>query len=67
MYRRKHYAKLIAHIVRPGDTLKKVARQYHATPLDLIVANQLQHLELKPGTVLMVPVTKAYYEGHLRF
>ncbi len=67
IYRRKHYAKLIAHIVRPGDTLKKVARQYHATPLDLIVANQLQHLELKPGTVLMVPVTKAYYEGHLRF
>ena len=67
IYRRKHYAKLIAHIVRPGDTLKSVARAYHATPLDLIIANQLPRPELKPGSLLMVPVTQAYYERHLKF
>jgi membrane-bound lytic murein transglycosylase D len=66
IYHRKHYARLIAHIVRKGDTLRSVARRYHATPLDLIIANQLEETELKPGTVVMVPVTKEYFERHRR-
>ncbi|WP_292658339.1 lytic transglycosylase domain-containing protein [Nitratifractor sp.] len=67
IYRRKHYAKLIAHIVRPKETLRSIARHYHATPLDLVIANELPDTTLHPGMLLMVPVTKAYYENHLRF
>ena len=67
IYRDKHYSKLIAHIVRKGDTLKSVARAYHTTPLDLIIANQLQDLKLRENTIVMVPVTREEYERRLRY
>ncbi|WP_457607630.1 transglycosylase SLT domain-containing protein [Nitratifractor sp.] len=61
IYRQKGYNRLVAHIVRKGDTLKSIARKYHATPLDLIVANELSSPELKPDTILMVPVVGERY------
>ncbi len=64
IFRRKHYARLIAHVVKKGDTLKSIARIYHATPLDLIIANQLEQSAVKEGDVVMVPVTKDFYERH---
>ena len=67
IYREKGYSHLIAHIVRKGDTLKKIARRYHTPPLDLVVANQLPRPELEPNTILMVPVTEAIYERIRRY
>lgn len=67
IFHRKHYSKLIAHIVRKGDTLKSIARGYHVTPLDLIIANQLTELNLQPNTIVMVPVTREEYERRLRY
>ena len=63
IYRKRGYSRLVAHIVRQGDTLKSVARLYHSTPLDLVVANQLAQPRLRPGSVLMVPVTQRVYES----
>ena len=62
IYKEKGYSYLVAHIVREGETLKSVARTYHTTPLDLIVANQLSRARLDVGSVLMVPVTEETYE-----
>ena len=67
IFRKKHYKKLIAHIVRKGDTLRSIARAYHVTPLDLIIANQLKELKPKENTVLMVPVTREEYERRIRY
>jgi membrane-bound lytic murein transglycosylase D len=67
IFRDKGYRKLIAHIVRKGDTLKSVARSYHATPLDLIIANQLEDTKLEPNTILMVPVTMEEYRRRVRY
>ena len=63
IYRQKGYRRLIAHVVRQGETLKSVAWRYHTTPLDLIVANQLSNPRLRPGKLLMVPVTQEVYES----
>ncbi len=63
IYKKKGYSRLIAHIVRRGETLKSVARRYHSTPLDLVVANQLSNSRLRPGKILMVPVTQKIYES----
>jgi membrane-bound lytic murein transglycosylase D len=68
IYRDKHYTRLIAHIVRGNDTLKSIARMYHATPLDLIIANQMKDPgHLKRGDIVMVPVTQDAYEKRLRY
>ena len=67
IYRDKHYSKLIAHIVRKGDTLKSIARTYHTTPLDLIIANQLKRVKLEENSIVMVPVTQEEYERRLRY
>ena len=63
IYRQKGYSRLIAHIVHKGDTLKRIARRYHTTPLDLVVANQLATPRLRLGSILMVPVTQEIYES----
>jgi hypothetical protein len=62
IFRNKGYSKLIAHIVRKGDTLKSIARSYRTTPLDLIIANQLRDTKLEANTIVMVPVTQKEYE-----
>ncbi len=67
IYRKKHYRRLIAHIVRSGETLGDVARIYHATPLDLIIANELPQAKLTPGQLLMIPVTEAEYRRRLPY
>jgi len=68
IYRQKHYRRLIAHIVREKETLRQIARRYRATPLDLVVANQLRRPDrLEPGSVLMIPVTQEFYEKRMRY
>ena len=67
IYRNKHYSRLIAHIVRPGDTLRTIARAYHTTPLDLIIANQLERVKLEPNSIIMVPVTQREFERRRRY
>ncbi len=67
LYKLHGYSHLITHIVRKGDTLKKIARRYGATPLDLIIANQLGESNLKPGSMIMVPVTERVYGKFRRF
>ncbi len=51
------YDKLIAHIVKEGDDVKSVAREYGVTPMDLIIINELSSPKLKKGTILMIPTT----------
>ncbi len=51
------YDKLIAHVVKEGDGVKSVAREYGVTPMDLIIINELSSPKLKKGTILMIPTT----------
>ena len=67
IFRDKHYSRLIAHVVRRGDTLRTIARAYHSTPLDLIIANQLKSVTLKRGAIVMVPVTQPEYERRMTY
>jgi membrane-bound lytic murein transglycosylase D len=62
IFRQKHYSRLIAHIIKPKDTLGKIARKYHTTPLDLVLVNKLESTKLKPNTALMIPVTEEMFE-----
>jgi len=67
IYRQKGYSRLVAHIVRKGETLRTIAANYHTTPLDLIIANQLASPRLVANTVIMVPVTQKFYESLHRY
>ncbi len=67
IYARKHYRRLIAHIVTSGETLSSVAAQYGVAPLDLIIANELPRATLTAGQLLMVPVSEAEYERRRRY
>jgi len=58
IYRQKHYSRLVAHIVRQGETLRTVAQQYHVAPIELIIANELPTAKLTPGQVVMVPMSE---------
>jgi membrane-bound lytic murein transglycosylase D len=62
IFRQKNYSRLIAHIIKPKDTLATIARKYHTTPLDIILVNKLANNKLKPNTALMVPVTEELYD-----
>jgi membrane-bound lytic murein transglycosylase D len=66
IYRKKHYRRLVAHIVRTGERLGDVARRYHAAPLDLIIANELPTAELHAGQLLMIPMTEAAFKQRSR-
>jgi len=67
IYKQKHYRRLIAHIVRAGETLGDVARQYGDAPIDLIIANELPSAKLKAGQLIMIPVTEAEFERRRHF
>ena len=46
---------LIIHVVKPGDTVYKIAQKYEATPDKIIADNQISDLErLVPGQALVV-------------
>jgi len=61
IYRTKHYRRLIAHIVKEGESLNDVARQYHTAPIDLVIANELPSATLSAGQLLMIPITEAAF------
>ncbi len=67
IYHKKNYTRLIAHIVKKGETLGDVASLYGDAPLDLIIANELPSSTLKEGQLLMIPVTEEYYQKHRRY
>ena len=58
IYKEKHYSRLLAHVIRKGETLNTVARHYQVAPIELIIANELPKAELTPGNVLMIPTTE---------
>ena len=64
IYRDKGYRRLIAHVVRAHEDLGAIARRYHVTPLELIIANELPRAQLRQGQLLMIPVTEAWYQRH---
>jgi membrane-bound lytic murein transglycosylase D len=45
----------IEYVVKPGDTLWKIASRYHTTPHDLRTLNKLAHPNLQEGQVLVIP------------
>ncbi len=67
IYAKKHYRRLIAHVVTQGETLSDVAAEYGAAPLDLIIANELPRATLAAGQLLMIPVSEAQYERRRRY
>jgi len=67
IFKTKHYSNLVSHIVAKGETIKSIARKYKTTPIDMIIANQLSDEKLKPGKLLVVPVTKETFESMIRY
>ncbi len=67
IFKTKHYSNLVSHIVTKGDTIKSIARKYKTTPIDMIIANQLSGEKLRPGKLLVVPVTKEIFEKLIRY
>ncbi len=67
IYKKKNYSRLIAHIVKKGETLGEVASIYGDAPLDLIIANELPSSTLKEGQLLMIPVSEEYFQAHRKY
>jgi membrane-bound lytic murein transglycosylase D len=67
IYKKKKYSRLIAHIVKNGETLGTVAAIYGDAPLDLIIANELSNSMLKRGQLLMIPVSEEYFQSHRKY
>lgn len=65
IFKQKNYSRLIAHVVREGETLKIIAQKYHIAPIELIIANELPKSTLKPGQAVMVPITEESFK-HIR-
>ena len=65
IFQLRGYKRLIAHIIKRGDTLKKISMEYKVTELDIIIANALKSEKLKVGTVLMIPMTEQNYSRRL--
>jgi len=64
IYKKKHYSRLLAHVIRRGETLNSVARRYRVAPIELIIANELPQAKLIPGKILMIPVTEEAFKSH---
>ncbi len=62
IYKQKHYKRLVAHIVRPKETLSHIAHRYHVAPIELIIANELPSATLQAGQLVMVPMTEADFQ-----
>jgi membrane-bound lytic murein transglycosylase D len=67
IFAKRGYSKLIAHVVKRGESLREIAMKYRATELDLIIVNELKNKKLTPGKVLMIPVSKKIYESRLKY
>jgi len=67
IFKKKHYSNLVSHIVVKDDTLKKIARKFKTTPIDLIIANRLSAEKLEIGKLLVVPVGRELFEKMIRY
>ena len=47
------------HQVKVGETIESIAKQYYISPVDLYKLNPDAKKELKPNTVLIIPLSKA--------
>ncbi|WP_034041162.1 PBP1 and LysM peptidoglycan-binding domain-containing protein [Wocania ichthyoenteri] len=47
------------HQVKKGETIEAIAKRYFVTPSDIYALNPDAKKELKPNTVLIIPVSKA--------
>jgi len=64
IYAKKHYSRLVSHVVTERERLGDIAERYGVAPLDLIIANELPKAELSPKQLLMIPVTEAWFQEH---
>ncbi|GAA4812158.1 LysM peptidoglycan-binding domain-containing protein [Litoribaculum gwangyangense] len=47
------------HQVKEGETIEKIAKRYYVTPFDIYQLNPDAKKELKPNTILIIPISKA--------
>ena len=47
------------HQVKKGETIEQIAKQYYVTPFDIYGLNPDAKKELKPNTILIIPISKA--------
>ncbi|GAA3586125.1 LysM peptidoglycan-binding domain-containing protein [Snuella lapsa] len=47
------------HQVKKGETIESIAKRYHVTPFDIFSLNPDAKKELKPNTILIIPISKA--------
>jgi len=61
IFKQRGYKRLITHIVKKGESLKDISKEYRVTELDIIVVNELKSDRLKAGSLLMIPITEKAY------
>ncbi|MGC6430205.1 MAG: LysM peptidoglycan-binding domain-containing protein [Jejuia sp.] len=47
------------HQVKKGETIEGIAKRYYVTPFDIYSLNPDSKKELKPNTILIIPISKA--------
>jgi hypothetical protein len=57
---------LISHYVVMGDTLESIAALYEADIEDIIMSNHLEDNFLEVDKLLVIPVSKKYFENSLK-
>ena len=65
IFKKRGYKRLVAHIVKKGETLKSISQKYRVTELDLIITNELKSDRLYNGEILMIPITEREYSKRL--
>ncbi|MFZ2956581.1 MAG: LysM peptidoglycan-binding domain-containing protein [Candidatus Ozemobacteraceae bacterium] len=53
--------KMVSHVVKNGDSLATVARQYRTSISQILASNELSNSALKPGQQIKVPVNKRFF------
>ena len=54
-----HAQNFSTHQVKEGETIEAIARRYFVTPTDIYSLNPDAKKELKPNTILIIPISKA--------
>ena len=54
MEKLKRMPGIVGYIVQPGDSLWKIAREYHTSVEEIMAANQLSSSEIRPGDKLIL-------------
>lgn len=54
MERLKRMPGIVGYVVQPGDTLWKIAREYHTSVEEIMAANHLGSSEIRPGDKLIL-------------